>query len=253
MSGVKYLKPVFCVTSFAMRKFERKKIGCLLLLAGFLLGLTMTPTFAQSYRMEMGMATGPSFYMGDANQQRLFDDVRSSWNLLYRYNLNGRFSLKGMAGWTGVAGSTTGRAVAFPNGQDIRFNRRLVDASVQIEMNFYEYGMPDYVPGAARVTPYICAGIGMMGFKTNNVETAAILPYGVGLKVKLFQRINVGCEWSFRQTFTDRLDYAANPGGFYLEDPWLTTSSRNKNNDWYSLFTLNLSVDMFATQAKCFR
>lgn len=236
-----------------MRNKERQKTGLRILLTGCLVWLSTQPFHAQTYKMEVGMAAGPSFYMGDANQQRLFDNSKSTWNLLYRYNLNGRLAIKGMAGTTRVAGSTTGMEHTFPSGTALRFNRQLVDASAQVELNFYEYGMPDYVQGSAKVTPYISAGLGLLGFRTDKVETAAFLPFGLGLKLKVFERFNLGCEWSFRQTFTDRLDYATGTGGFQLEDPWLAESSRTKNKDWYSVFTLNLSVDLFATQAKCFR
>lgn len=236
-----------------MRTFERRNNGLWTVLAACLLGLALLPTHAQTYRMEAGLALGPSFYMGDANQQRLFDDLRTSRNLLYRYNLNGRLALKGLVGWTGIAGSTIGSAHQFPSGQEVRFDRRLVDATVQLELNFYEFGMPEYVPGSEHVTPYVSAGFGLLSHRTDRVETAPCLPVGLGMKAKLFERFNLGCEWSFRMTFTDRLDYATNPGGFYLDDPWLTASSRIKNKDWYSMFTINLSVDLFATQAKCFR
>lgn len=223
------------------------------MVTGCLVWLTVLPFNAQTYKMEAGLAAGPSFYMGDANQQRLFDNKKSSWNLLYRYNLNGRFSLKGTMGVTGVAGTTAGLETTFPGGTAIRFDRNLLDAAAQLEMNFYEYGMPDYVPGSAKATPYVSAGVGFMGFRTDKVETSFFLPFGLGLKFNVFERFNLGCEWSFRPTFTDRLDDAPNPGGFHLDDPWLVESNRTKNKDWYSQFTLNLSVNFFATQAKCFR
>ncbi len=253
MGYFRYLNPFFCVTSFVMRNKERQKSGIRILVTGCLIGLSMFTLHAQTYKMELGLAAGPSFYMGDANQQRLFDNRKSSWNLLYRYNLNGRFALKGTMGLTGVAGTTAGSEFNFPAGTAISFERNLLDATAQLEMNFFEYGMPDYVPGSAKVTPYISAGVGLAGFRSDKVEATPILPFGVGLKVKVFDRFNLGCEWSFRSTFTDRLDYSSNIGGFQLEDPWLVESSRTKNKDWYSLFTLNLSVDLFATQAKCFR
>lgn len=218
-----------------------------------MMGNTIETARAQAYRMEVGVAPGGSFYMGDANHEALFNDTRPSMNLLYRYNLNGRFSIKGLVGASGIAGSTEGQVFNFPPGVQLNFDRRVVDASVQLECNFYEYGVPAYVLGSTTVTPYVCAGIGMLGFKTADTKTSAFIPVGLGLKWKVAQRYNVGCEWTMRKTYTDELDYVVNNAGFQLTDPWLVESSRNKNKDWYSVFTLNLSIDLADTGSKCYK
>jgi len=208
---------------------------------------------AQAYRMEIGLAGGGSFYMGDANQDVLFKQMEQSLSLLYRYNLNGRFSVKANAGFSGVSGSTTGMTTSFPAGQDLQFDRKLVDAGVQMEMNFYEYGMPDYVPGSSFITPYISLGVGIVGFETTKIKASPFIPIGVGLKIKVLKRLNLGCEWSFHKTYTDDLDYSDYGGDFQLSDPLLVESARNKNKDWYSTLTINISIDMFGTGSKCYR
>ena len=213
---------------------------------------SMESGLAQAYSMEVGVAPGGSFYMGNANQKTLFKDTRPSMNLLYRYNLNGRFSIKGLAGVSGIAGSTKGQVFNFPPGVELNFKRRVFDASAQLEFNFYEFGMPDYIIGSTSITPYICAGIGILGMNTTEFETAAFVPMGLGLKWKVAKRYNLGCEWTFRKTYTDKLDYVINSAGFQLSDPWLVESSRNKNKDWYSVFTMNLSIDLVSTGSKCF-
>ncbi len=222
-------------------------------LSALIMGMTVQCLSAQAYSMEIGLAPGASFYMGDANQNSLFKDTRASMNLLYRYNLNGRFSIKGLVGTSGVAGSTKGQAFNFPSGVELDFDRRLVDASVQMEWNFYEFGMPAYVPGSMTFTPYVCAGLGILGFKASDVRTSAFIPMGLGLKFKLADRYNLGCEWTFRKTYTDQLDYFSNGGGFQLTDPWLVESNGNKNKDWYSVFSLNVSMDLVGTGSKCYK
>lgn len=223
------------------------------LLFVLMLGSSIGTAQAQAYRMEVGVAPGGSFYMGDANHEALFKETRPSMNLLYRYNLNGRFSLKGLIGSSGIAGSTKGQVFNFPSGVELNFDRKVIDASVQLEWNFYEYGMPSYILGSTQLTPYVCAGIGMLGFKADALKTSAFIPVGLGLKWKVAQRYNIGCEWTIRKTTTDELDYVVNGAGFQLTDPWLVASSRNKNKDWYSAFTVNLSVDLAGTGSKCYK
>lgn len=218
-----------------------------------MMGCSIGSVCAQAYSMEVGVAPGGSFYMGDANQNELFKDVRPSMNFLYRYNLNGRFSLKGLVGMSGIAGSTQGQVFNFPTGVQLNFDRKVADASVQLEWNFYQFGMPSYILGSSSVTPYVCAGIGMLGVKASTVKASAFIPMGLGLKWKVAERYNVGCEWTFRKTYTDELDYVVNNAGFQLADPWLVKSSRNKNKDWYSVFSVNLSVDLESTGSKCYK
>jgi len=218
-----------------------------------MIGCSIGRLCAQAYSMELGIAPGGSFYMGDANQTALFKDTRPSMNLFYRYNLNGRFSLKGLVGMSGIAGSTRGQEFNFPSGVELSFDRKVFDASVQMEWSFYEYGMPAYIIGTSSFTPYVCAGIGLLGMETSTVKSSLFIPFGLGLKFKVADRYNVGCEWTFRKTYTDQLDYVNNSAGFQLSDPWLVESSRNKNKDWYSVVTVNLSVDLAGTGSNCYK
>lgn len=223
------------------------------IVCALMMACSMENGLAQAYSMEVGVAPGGSFYMGEANHKALFKDTRPSMNLLYRYNLNGRFSLKGLAGVSGIAGSTKGQVFNFPPGVELNFRRRVFDASAQLEFNFYEFGVPDYIIGSTSFTPYVCAGIGVVGMETTAFKASAFVPMGIGLKWKVAKRYNLGCEWTFRKTYTDELDYVTNSAGFQLTDPWLVESNRNKNKDWYSVFTMNLSIDLASTGSECYK
>lgn len=224
----------------------------MLLVLLMILGLSRN-TKAQEYRMEIGVLGGSSFYMGDANTENLFKNKHSSFGILGRYNLNNRFSLKANALVAGISGETTGKALSYMNGEDVRFNRQLVDAGVQLEMNFYSFGAPDYKPGSSRLSPYLFLGLGMTGYKTDQTTVCANIPFGLGLKAKVAPRINLGCEWSFRKTTTDDLDYVNHSPGFQLQDTWSGGTSWNKNKDWYSLLTVFVSYDIYGKGSKCFK
>lgn len=207
----------------------------------------------QRYRMELGLLGGNSFYMGDANSEKLFADKHSTFGLLARYNLNERLALKGNALVAGISGTTKGLASAYMNGLELNFDRRIFDAGVQLELNFYSYGAPDYRPGSSRVSPYILLGLGVTGYKAEKNKIGATIPFGLGLKVKALPRINIGCEWSFRKTLTDDLDYFENSPGFQLQDTWSGSGSKNKNKDWYSILMFYVSYDLYGIGSKCFK
>lgn len=228
-----------------IKKFE-------LLFFLFLL-LCQNKVSGQAYRMEAGLTTGRSFYMGDSNQSALFQNDKPSWGLLYRYNLNGRFSLKANATVSGISGTTLDKINEYPDGEAFQFDRNVLDAGVQLELNFYEYGMPAYLPGSSRISPYVSLGIGMTGYKAEKKKVCANIPFGVGVKIKALPRLNVGCEWNMRMTFADDLDYSDYGGNFQLSDPWLVSSAGNKNNDWYSMLMLYVSYDLYDVGSKCFK
>lgn len=205
----------------------------------------------QKYRMEAGIVSGSSFYMGDANNDRLFDETHAMWGVLARYCLNDRTALKANVFTAGVSGTTQGEAAAYKNGGDVRFNRRLVDAGLQFELNFYHFGAPEYKPGSSRVSPYLLVGLGMTGYEAEKKKIVVNVPLGLGVKMKLLPRVNLGCEWTFRRTGSDDLDYAVSPSGFQLEDSW--AGSRNKNKDWYSVCMFYIGCDLFGIGSKCYR
>lgn len=231
-----------------MKRFKRYSISLLLAVLLF-----SAKSEAQLYRLEAGLSAGGSYYKGDANQTALFKSVNPAFGLMGKYHFNGRFSIRAQAGYAGISGSTVGQEEAFPHAQAVSFHRELVEASAQMEMNFYEFGTPDFVPGSSRISPYVCAGIGVTGYQTGSLKTAGFIPFGLGIKVKLLDRYNLGCEWSVHQTFSDDLDYSKQGGSFQLKDPWLVRSAWNKNKDSYSVLMVYFSVDIVPVMGKCFR
>lgn len=209
--------------------------------------------FGQNYRMELGGLGGLSFYMGDANQTRLFKGTHPAYGVLMRYHLNRRFSVKGNLLSAGISGSTAGRLKEYPMAESGQFNRRLLDGGLQLEFNFYEFGAPDYYPGASKITPYALCGLGMTGYKADKTALTANIPLGLGIKLKLPARFNLGLECTYRMSFSDRLDYLSQTNSFQLDDPWIAQSAWNKNKDAYFLLAFYLSYDLFYIGSKCYK
>jgi len=191
--------------------------------------------------------------MGETNNSKLFENSHPAFGLLARYNLDDRFALKANAMMARISGSSFGVANAYRNGMELNFDHQIFDAGLQLEVNFYNYGAADYKPGSSKVSPYILFGLGFTGYKAERNKISANFPFGLGVKMKVAPRINLGCEWTFRKTVVDDLDYAKNNTVFQLKDSWSDSGSWNKNKDWYSILMLYVSYDLYGIGSKCFK
>lgn len=220
-----------------------------------MLGLFATPAFvcAQDleYKMEVGGTLGGSFYLGDANFTGLFKELSAMGGVVARYNLNPRMAVKGNLAVAGISGTTKGSEYHIPGNSDIDFSRTLYDLGAQFEYNFFPYGSGGGYKRLYRFTPYIFAGMGFTyaGKPVDDVFTLNF-PIGLGVKYKIANRLNVGCELSFRFSMSDKLDVseAATPT---LNDPLGIKSSGMKNKDSYSFFALFLTYDIMPKYRKC--
>ena len=219
------------------------------------MGLLTTPMFLRAqgleYKMELGGALGGSFYLGDANYTGLFKDVSAMGGVVARYNLNPRMAIKGNLVAAGISGTTKGSEYHIPGNEDIDFSRTLYDLGAQFEYNFFPYGAGGGYKRLYRLTPYIFGGMGFTfaGKPVDNVFTLNI-PIGIGVKYKIAERLNVGCELSFRFSMSDKLDVSERTTPT-LDDPLGIKSSGMKNKDSYSFFALFLTYDIMPKYRKC--
>lgn len=213
--------------------------------------VSVLPAAAQEeeYNMEIGVLGGGCFYMGDANSSQLFLHTQPAAGILARYNLNPRMVVKGDLAYGRITGSTAGQA--YPGGQATDFSRSLYELSTQFEYNFFAYGTGEGYKDSHRLTPYIQAGLGVT-FAPKPAEhiLALHIPIGIGVKYKLIPRVNVGVEWTFRCTSSDKLDVSS-AEGLHLSDPFNIKSGLLKNKDSYSFFVAYLSYDIFAKECDC--
>lgn len=106
--------------------------------------------------------------------------------------------------WGQVSGKTEGMENVFPNNAQTSFNRSIMELGGQAEFNFFPYSDKFDYAGAKRFSPYVLVGIGLTvapgGGKT---FASPNIPLGVGMKYKIKNRLNLGCEFSFRKLFGD--------------------------------------------------
>lgn len=202
------------------------------------------------YRYELGGMLGGSCYYGDANYASLMKNLNVMGGLVGRYNINPRMAVKASLALARISGSTADSDNRFPGG-DVEFSRIVYDFGAQFECNLFAYGDASGYKSTTRLAPYIFAGIGMTFAPepAKNVFTPNI-PLGIGVKYKIARRVNLGCELSYRFTFSDELDVTDTTAPV-LNDPYGIKSSGIKNKDSYSFLTISVTYDFSPKYRKC--
>ncbi|MCC8198780.1 MAG: porin family protein [Tannerellaceae bacterium] len=220
----------------------------------FILGLMAGSCWiaqAQEYKYEIGGMAGGAFYMGDVNKNTFFKGMNPALGGVFRYNMNFRWALKGNLTWGRVSGSTDGLKNVFPQDAQGSFSRDLVELGGQVEFNFFAYSDKYAFMNTKRFTPYVLLGMGVTVAPGNSQTFAGLnLPFGVGAKYKIKNRLNLGCEFGFRKLFSDRLDVTDDSNSF-LDNPYEISSSLWKNKDWYSFLLLSVTWDFGPRSRPC--
>lgn len=217
-----------------------------ILIIVFLIG-TLPALYAQEYKYEIGGMVGGSMYMGDANKGAFLKGINPAFGAVFRYNANFRWALKANLLWGQVSGSTAGLKNAFPFEEGVTFKRNLVELGGQAEFNFLPYSDKFAYLNTQRFSPYLLVGIGLTVAPGDGKTFAGLnIPLGAGVKYKIKNRVNLGCEFAVRKLFGDRLE-----GVDELEDPYGIKSSSLKNKDWYSCLLFSVTWDFGPRNRPC--
>ncbi len=224
------------------------KLLIILLLAGF-------AHLAHSQRdVNFGAFLGTSYYMGDINPNRHFYRPNPSLGLIYRINLNKHYSIRASGYYSYLSGSDIdfgSRINSDRYFEPVEFNTSIIDGTLQFEFNYLPF-VPNL--GNWEYTTYVAGGIGYSIIISSRVRTNLdadylrnpiphlTIPFGIGFKFNVSRRVSAGFEWSFRKTFTDRIDFLQNPTG---------DISLIHNNDWYSFAGLFITYKFFKFAQDC--
>lgn len=202
------------------------------------------------YRFELGGMVGGCCYYGDANYNSFMKNMNIMGGIIGRYNINPRMAVKANLAMARISGETAGLDNNFPGG-DTEFSRTIYDLGVQFECNLMAYGDASGYKSTSRLAPYIFGGIGVAFAPepAKNVFTPN-LPVGIGLKYKIAPRLNLGCELSFRFTFSDELDVVSDKSPV-LDDPYGIKSGGLKNKDCYSFLSISVTYDFSPKFRRC--
>lgn len=190
-----------------------------------------------TYFAEIGVHGGSSYYLGDANNV-LFKNAQLSYGLIYRQKFNPR--LAAHLSWNSATVAGKG---SIDNVNNISFNNRVNAFDLAGEFNFFSYERKEYLPFSKTFTPFIFAGVG--GALGNSVATMS-LPFGVGFKMMLGDRLNLNIMWSNRLMFNDNLEGKAD-----FNDHAGLNGTNIFNNDMLSTLSVGITLNIWKKKCDC--
>lgn len=200
----------------------------------------------EDYRFDAGGGIGMTGYLGDANMSNLWSNPGFDGMLLFRYMRSPRIAFKTGFYIGTLSGNTADMTDVFPHAEQFKFSTTFFELSEMFEFNFFNYGIGERYRNLKRFSPYITGGLGATMWTSGGYLGAAFtLPFGIGAKFKLNQRLNLGLEFLMKKTFSDKLD------GKELSDPHQIKSGFAKNTDWYSTLSVTLSYEFSKRCATC--
>jgi len=181
--------------------------------------------------LEIGLMGGVANYYGDINPNFSLKQLGPSASFLIKHNYNYYIGLKGMVSYGKVKADDSMRELAYQKIRNLRFQSNILEASAQVELNFFKYKLEDL---NHYFTPYISTGLAYFHFnpkteyKGQMVNLAEVgtegqnapdltdntpyqlnqfaIPIGLGFKYWIGGAWTFGAEVTYRKTFTDYLD-----------------------------------------------
>jgi hypothetical protein len=181
-------------------------------------------------RSELGFMVGGTYYLGDLNQFKQFNNTQLAGGLLYRFNINSRISLRGNILYGNVKADDSQSSIALLKNRNLNFSSSIFEVAGGLEFNYFpfEIGHKKY-----KGTAYILTEIGVfrmnpmtkydgdkvalqplgtegqgtsLSSKGNYNLTQLCVPIGVGGRITLGKWMTLNLEIGLRKTFTDYLD-----------------------------------------------
>lgn len=181
---------------------------------------------------EFGIGLGAGHYFGDLNTRAHLNRPKFAAGVFFRKNFGNYIALRvagnfAQLGYSDVYNTHN----EFMRRRNLSFNTKIWELAVQGDFNFYHFmpGDPDF-----RWTPYVTLGVSVFNydpyaflngqkyflrqlgtegqgldttFKRTPYSSMAIgIPFGIGVKYSINERINLGFEIVHRFTNTDYLD-----------------------------------------------
>lgn len=243
---------------------------CLLLVSGY----------AQSkkrnfHQRELGFFGGGSYYIGDINPRGHFKATSPAVGVFFRYALNYRFAFRFGFNTGTISGDDAASGEPYQMERNLNFKSKIYELNATTEFNFVEYRI-----GHDRYKFSLFIFAGMAGFYFNPISNSGqvlrntrsegqstdypkyqiSIPFGLGLKWNMGEKVGMGIEWGPRRTFTDYLDdikgnYPTIAGD---ADPNSSVSSlagdmrgNPSTRDWYFYYGITLNIKLREPHRPC--
>jgi hypothetical protein len=218
---------------------------------------------------DIGVWGGTSVYLGDLDKTNPLLPLNPNFGGYFRYNFNSRVGLRAMF----LTGKFSDEGVI--EGEPWSFNKGVQDLSLQVEINFLKYILGvEKTPYSA----YVTAGVGVAYFsyemdpafiasfnpqhnKGGNPPNESVItptvPFGIGFKYSLGQKLGIGIEYQMRKTFSDKLDNLDDPLAYniYNTDSTvkqeITYTDVLHNNDWSGYLGIHLTYKIYMGKKAC--
>lgn len=210
-------------------------------------------TAAKGQKHEIGLGVGALNYSGDISRIPNITMSRPGIMGYYRFNPSPVVSLRAsvMFGW--LAGKDSNKeSDALGKARQAEFSATLNQLAAAFEYNFFDY---KYTAGKRghRLTPYFTAGLSFFNFEHQSVSTTDdinaryafefAIPFGLGLKYRVKNRINFNAEFLANKTFTDYLDGVSSyPTGTPSNTKYL---SNPLTSDWFYYLGVSVSYTFY--------
>ncbi len=180
---------------------------------------------------EFGISAGVAHYFGDLNTRASINRPKPALGIFFRKQFGNYIGLRVSAHYAQLGYSDIYSNNEYQKRRNLSFNTNIWELAVQGDFNFFKF-----VPGDPynRFTPYITLGAGVFSYdpyaylggqkvflrplgtegqgysqypdRKPYGTMALCVPFGVGVKYNLTERVNIGFEIVHRFTNTDYLD-----------------------------------------------
>jgi hypothetical protein len=179
---------------------------------------------------EFGITVGAAHYFGDINTRAGLNRPKPALGAFFRKQFGNYVGLRVSAHYAQVGYSDTYSKNEYQIQRNLSFNSNIWELALQGDFNFFKFIPSDPDHG---FTPYITLGVGLfsydpyayldgkkeflrpLGTEGQNVgylgrkpysTMAVCIPFGVGIKYNISQKVNLSVEVCHRFTTTDYLD-----------------------------------------------
>jgi hypothetical protein len=218
---------------------------------------------------DIGVWGGTSVYFGDLDETNPIQPLNPNFGAYFRYNFNSRVGLRLMF----LTGNFSEQGVI--EGEETSFKKGVQDFSLQAEINFLRYILGvEKTPYSA----YVTAGVGVAYFPydmnpgliaifnpqhnkgsypVNESVMAPTIPFGIGFKYTLGQRLGIGIEYQMRKMFSDKLDNLDDPLAYLTYNADGTVKDEIKytdlthNNDWSGYLGIHITYKIYMGKKAC--
>jgi len=190
-----------------------------------------------SQTWEIGIGGGVSYYVGDLNPTGHFKFPGPSGIIYGKRIISNRWSVRGGFQYCRVEASDAAGDYGYQHVRNLRFSSNIFEVQLAAELNFFPFGINQhsFKEKIRTWTPYFVMGIGAYYYQPESyingamVEDLSVLgtegqgtsgfpdrkpyskfmpciPFGLGVKFNINNKLTIGVEYAMRVTFTDYLD-----------------------------------------------